>query len=81
MIENGLLIRPAEAAELPLLARLFSPADLPSALSEHTLPAETLSAARDAGLLWVADDAGQPVGFALAEILDGQLHLAEMDVD
>ncbi|MEN2427185.1 GNAT family N-acetyltransferase [Chromobacterium vaccinii] len=88
MIENGLLIRPAEAAELPLLAqierraaRLFSPSDLPSALAEHTLPAETLSAARDAGLLWVADDAGRAVGFALAEIVDGQLHLAEMDVD
>lgn len=88
MLEDGFLIRPPEAAELALLAqierraaRLFSPDDLPSALSERTLPAEILSAARDAGLLWVADDAGQPVGFALAEILDGQLHLAEMDVD
>jgi GNAT superfamily N-acetyltransferase len=88
MIEDGLLIRPPEAAELPLLAqierraaRLFSLEDLPSALSEDTLPAGMLSDARDAGLLWVADDGGLPVGFALAERLDGQLHLAEMDVD
>ncbi|MBT2865795.1 GNAT family N-acetyltransferase [Chromobacterium violaceum] len=88
MIEDGFLIRPPEAAELPLLARierraarLFSPEDLPSALSEHTLPAGMLSDARDAGLLWVADSGGQPIGFALAQMLDGQLHLAEMDVD
>ncbi|WP_199181201.1 GNAT family N-acetyltransferase [Chromobacterium alticapitis] len=87
-MDDGLRIRLPLADELARLARierraarLFSPDDLPSALSERTLPAETLSAARDAGLLWVADDAGQPVGFALAEILDGQLHLAEMDVD
>jgi GNAT superfamily N-acetyltransferase len=46
-----------------------------TALEEH-------ERALAAGLLWVARAPdGEPVGFALVEIVDGQPHLEEIDVD
>lgn len=43
---------------------------------------DELERALAAGLLWVARDAaGEPVGFALVELLDGEPHLEEIDVD
>ncbi|WP_052878002.1 GNAT family N-acetyltransferase [Chromobacterium subtsugae] len=88
MLIADLVIRPARSADFSrlaeiesLAARLFSPADLPLALRARTLPEAALRAAADAGLLWTAEQDGRAVGFAMAEIVDGQLHLAEMDVD
>ncbi|UTH75715.1 GNAT family N-acetyltransferase [Chromobacterium sp. IIBBL 290-4] len=87
-MSDAVSIRPPLAGELALLAQierraaaLFSPDDLPAALSGQTLPEALLREAAAAGLLWVAERNGQAAGFALAEMLDGQLHLAEMDVD
>ncbi|WP_434631679.1 GNAT family N-acetyltransferase [Chromobacterium sp. CV08] len=81
-------IRPARPDDLPALAgierraaALFAPEDLPPALRGETVPAPTLRQAQADGLLWVAEDGGRLAGFALAEWLDGRLHLAEMDVD
>ena len=52
-------------------------ADLPSYLT----PAEDFEAAQRSGLLWVAEAApGVLVGFALVELLDGVVHLEELDV-
>jgi protein-L-isoaspartate(D-aspartate) O-methyltransferase len=43
---------------------------------------EELEHALGAGLLWVTrDPGGEPVGFALVEIVDGEPHLEEIDVD
>jgi GNAT superfamily N-acetyltransferase len=43
---------------------------------------DELAHARAAGLLWVARAAdGEPVGFALCELVDGAVHLEEIDVD
>ncbi|MEJ8674440.1 GNAT family N-acetyltransferase [Chromobacterium amazonense] len=88
MLDTRIAIRPARLADLPLLAdierraaALFPESDLPPALRGAALPFEALAEALLDGQLWVADDGGLPVGFALAERLDGQLHLAEMDVD
>ncbi|OHX12168.1 GNAT family N-acetyltransferase [Chromobacterium sphagni] len=88
MSADSRFIRPAAPADLPLLAdielraaSLFPERDLPPALRGAALPADELWQAQTAGLLWVAEDGGQVAGFALAETLDDQLHLAEMDVD
>jgi ribosomal protein S18 acetylase RimI-like enzyme len=43
---------------------------------------DELAHAHAAGLLWVARAAdGEPVGFALCHLVDGALHLEEIDVD
>jgi GNAT superfamily N-acetyltransferase len=45
-------------------------------------PLAELADAPAAGLLWVARAAsGEPVGFALCELVDGAVHLEEIDVD
>ena len=42
---------------------------------------EELARAHAAGLLWVVRDArGEPIGFAQLELVDGQVHLDEIDV-
>lgn len=42
---------------------------LPESLLSHVTPADSLMAAQQAGLLWVAlEPAGAPVGFAVASI-------------
>lgn len=41
---------------------------------------EALERARGEGRLWLAELDGNPVGMALTAVLDGQLHLAELDV-
>ncbi|WP_199154226.1 GNAT family N-acetyltransferase [Chromobacterium sp. ASV23] len=88
MLDTRIAIRPARLADLPLLAdierraaALFPESDLPPALRGAVLPVEALAGAQLEGLLWVAEDEGRVAGFALAEIVDGHLHLAEMDVD
>ncbi|MGH0035774.1 MAG: GNAT family N-acetyltransferase [Myxococcota bacterium] len=77
--------RPEDIARLPAIERaaaaLFPEADLAAAHREVTTPLEELDAARVEGRLWVAlDPAGEAVGFALAQRLDGAGHLAELDV-
>jgi GNAT superfamily N-acetyltransferase len=43
---------------------------------------DELAHAHAAGLLWVARAPdGEPIGFALCELVDGAVHLEEMDVD
>ena len=62
-------------------ATMFPAADLPLALRYLVTDHETLSDAQREGRLWVAvDDAGRPVGFALAEVVDGEAYLDEVDV-
>lgn len=80
-------IRPAEIPDLSELqaieraaATLFSDADLPPGMREETQSMDTLRESRREGLLWVAEVSGAPVGFLQAAILDGNLHIREMDV-
>jgi GNAT superfamily N-acetyltransferase len=83
----GYSIRPARAADLPILTAieraagtLFDDYGLADAASVTT-PAETLAAGLDAGHLWVATTDDQtPVGFALAAVVGEQAHLDELDV-
>lgn len=63
-------------------AATFAAEDLPPSLKYKVTDSDTLQLAQESGRLWVALDAMQrPVGFALAEVADGQAYLSEMDVN
>jgi len=54
---------------------------LPDSVLSHVTPLDSLAAAQQAGLLWVAlEPAGAPVGFAVASICGPRAHLEELDV-
>jgi GNAT superfamily N-acetyltransferase len=54
---------------------------LPESVLSHVTPLDSLAAAQQAGLLWVAlEPAGAPVGFAVASICGRRVHLDELDV-
>ncbi len=62
-------------------ASLFSETDLPEHIRCSVTDPGTLRYARNNSRLWVAlGDADQPVGFAMADVVDGHAHLDEMDV-
>ena len=82
------VIRLAQAAELPLLQRIereagsrFRGLGLMDHLLDHTLSLGELSQHQRAGRIWVAvDPDDRPIGFAVANVLDGAAHLEELDV-
>jgi GNAT superfamily N-acetyltransferase len=54
---------------------------LPESVLSHVTPLDSLTAAQQAGLLWVAlEPTGAPVGFAVASVCGGRVHLEELDV-
>lgn len=54
---------------------------LPESVLSHATPVDTLAAAQQVGLLWVAiEPAGAPIGFAVASQSGARLHLEELDV-
>lgn len=81
-------IRLAQPAELPLLQRIereassrFRGLGLLDHLLDHSLALGELSQHQRAGRIWVAvDPDDRPVGFAVANVLDGGAHLEELDV-
>ena len=63
-------------------AALLDPVDLPPAIAAISTSAEAALEAQQSGRLIVARSAaGEVVGFALLEELDGHAHLEELDVD
>jgi len=84
----GYAIEPARAEDLPKLAGveqaanlLFADTGLLPAVDDDFTSLDEFLHARAAGQLWVARAAdGEPVGFALVEVVDGEAHLEEMDV-
>jgi predicted N-acetyltransferase YhbS len=81
-------IRLATAEDVPKLpaieeaaCALFDQIPVTAALPLLLTPLEDFRIAQSQDLLWIADGPpGGPVGFALAERLDGALHLEELDV-
>jgi len=62
-------------------ASVFSEADLPLHIRFRVTDRKTLADAQRERRLWVAvNSKGEPVGFALACVIDEQAHLDEMDV-
>lgn len=82
------VIEQARAADLAKLAAvelaantLFAGRALAGVAANDATSLEELSHAHAAGLLWVARARdGEPIGFALLELVDGQPHLEEIDV-
>lgn len=62
-------------------AAMFSEADLPMQIRYRVTEDELIYSAQKDARLWVAlTDDRKPVGFAMANIVDGSAHLDEMDV-
>lgn len=79
------LAEPGDLAALPAIERtaagLFRSAGLEGGYLDLVRGPGELDAAQREGRLWVAaSEAGEPVGFALAALLDGAPHLDELDV-
>jgi GNAT superfamily N-acetyltransferase len=78
--------RDGDLAKLPQVEiaanALFAGRGLAGVSADDATSLEELAHAHAAGRLWVARDAaGEPIGFALVEIIDGEAHLEEIDVD
>jgi GNAT superfamily N-acetyltransferase len=79
------LARGEDLAALPAVERaavaLFDGWPIAGDVPQDETSPEEFAAAQRAGLLWVARDLnGDPVGFALVELLAGEPHLEEIDV-
>ena len=83
------VIEPAHTDDLAKLGQveiaanaLFAGRGLAGVVANDSTSLAELTHAQAAGLLWVArEPSGEPVGFALLELVDGAAHLEEMDVD
>ncbi len=80
------MIRPAHAADLPLLpaieasaARLFAGTAMAHLVEGPTTPMDALERALNGGTLWVAAEAA-PCGFLLAAAEAAWLHILELSV-
>lgn len=78
------LAAPAHLAEIPRIeqaaASLFAAEDLPPSLRYRVTDRRYLRDAQRDRRLWVALAGARPVGFALADTVDGAAYLAEIDV-
>jgi len=74
----------ADVPSLPAIERAaairFAPFGLAEAMGTVVTSLEDLNAGADAGSLFVAELDASLVGFALSSLLDGGLHLEELDV-
>jgi GNAT superfamily N-acetyltransferase len=85
----GVVIRDAEAAELPVLqgidvatGQMFRDIGMPEVAEYDPWPLPDLEHSRAAGLLWVIPgEAGQPVAFLMGGQVDGCLHVEQLSVD
>jgi GNAT superfamily N-acetyltransferase len=87
---SGVTIRSARADDLPHLAAIeesgaetFAAHGLGHLLADGSPPAPDghWAAALEAGLVWIADEAGRgPIGFLAGELADDGLYIAEVDV-
>ncbi|MFN0109759.1 MAG: GNAT family N-acetyltransferase [Blastocatellia bacterium] len=80
-------IRLATTEDIPCLAaielaagELFLQFEFTAALASDTTPVRDFEQAQKNNLLWVAVQAGKPIGFALAGLLNDAVHLQELAV-
>ena len=82
-------IRAANPADLASLAEIerragvrFEAIPALAGIPEILAPADAIVAAHARGYVWIAAsaDADEPIGFAYADVVDGALHLEELDV-
>ena len=86
---EGYAIECPRRDEIPLLSAieaaagaLFPPEDMPPALREQTLPLSVLEEALEVGHLWIVREreSQAPVGYVAVSLVDGSLHLRQLDV-
>ena len=71
----------ATAQEIERAAGLvFADVGMPEIAADDPLPAAELDRYRRAGLAWAAAEEGEPVGYLLAEPVDGALHVEQVSV-
>ncbi|MGH9049505.1 MAG: GNAT family N-acetyltransferase [Acidimicrobiia bacterium] len=83
-----MLIRTAEPDDLRALqhieraaGRLFADIGMVEVAEDEPFPLDVLERYRAAGLAWVAVDADdEPVGYIVAEVLDGNAHIEQVSV-
>jgi predicted DCC family thiol-disulfide oxidoreductase YuxK/GNAT superfamily N-acetyltransferase len=80
-------VEPARVEQLPALQAIereagqrFAGLGLVDHLLDETLSLDDLAAHQAAGRVWALVGDGQPIGFAVAEVVDGIAHLEELDV-
>ena len=84
-----MVIRDAEAAELPVLqdidvatGQMFRDIGMPEIAEYDPWPLPDLEHSLAAGLLWVIrGEAGEPVAFLMGSQVDGCLHVEQLSVD
>ena len=72
--------RPEDVGRLQAIQRAagtaFRDVGMPAVADSPPLPAESLSGYRRAGRAWVAaDEYDDPVGFVVADVVDGRVHI------
>lgn len=80
--------RPATPADLPLLREIeraageaFREAGMPEIAEDEPPSLDALAAYQRAGRAWVVDgDEGRPVGYLIADVVDGDLHVEQVSV-
>lgn len=84
---SEIVIRPAIAADLPVLGAIendsdqnFAGTDLDWISREPATPAEALTPMLDEGSVWVAEHAGRPIGFLAAGTDDGLFVIHQVSV-
>ena len=79
------LAQPAHLRAIPAIelaaASMFPEADLPQRIRHRVTKTEYLRESLDSGRLWTATTGeGGVVGFAMADVVDGEAYLVEVDV-
>jgi GNAT superfamily N-acetyltransferase len=81
-------IRAAQAAELPILqaieraaGQMFADIGMPQIANYDPWPLPVMAARQQAGHLWVVtDDADEPAGYLMADVVDGCLQVEQVTV-
>jgi GNAT superfamily N-acetyltransferase len=85
---GAVTVRPARPGDVGRLQAIqlaagnaFRDIGMPAAADTFPLPAESLSGYRRAGRAWVAaDEHDEPVGFVVADVVDGCAHIDQVSV-
>jgi GNAT superfamily N-acetyltransferase len=84
----AIVIRPTTPEDGPDLQRIellagaqFNDIGMPEIAGDQPAPVDVLARYADAGRGWVAiDDAGEPIGYVIVDVVDGNAHIEQVSV-